>query len=102
MGIKGRGLNLGLLLRRAFSGRLHERIRGGERHMVQVVMDTTTGMTRREFDQSGITMIPLYVRDGDKVYREQVDIFPDEFYRRERAGFVYETCLLYTSPSPRD
>ena len=48
--------------------------------MIQVVMDTTTGMTRQEFDQSGIAMVPLYVRDGDKLYREQVDIFPDEFY----------------------
>ena len=60
--------------------------------MVQVVMDTTTGMTRQEFDQSGITMVPLYVRDGDNAYREQVDIFPDEFYRRERAGLIYETA----------
>jgi len=58
----------GWLLRTAFSGKLHKRIRGGERRMVQVVMDTTTGMTRQEFDQSGITMISLYVRDGDKLY----------------------------------
>ncbi len=59
--------------------------------MIQVAMDTTTGMTRQEFDQSGIAMIPLYVRDGEKLYREQVDIFPDEFYQRERAGVIYET-----------
>ena len=55
-------------------------------------MDTTTGMTREEFDQAGITMVPLYVRDGEKLYREQVDIFPDEFYRRERAGTIFETA----------
>ena len=60
--------------------------------MIQVVMDTTTGMTREEFDQAGITMVPLYVRDGEKLYREQVDIFPDEFYRRERAGTIFETA----------
>jgi DegV family protein with EDD domain len=59
--------------------------------MIQVVMDTTTGMTRQEFKDAGITMVPLYVRNGDKVYREQVDILPDEFYRRERQGVVYET-----------
>jgi DegV family protein with EDD domain len=60
--------------------------------MIQVVMDTTTGMTRQEFKDAGITMVPLYVRNGDKVYREQVDILPDEFYRRERQGVVYETA----------
>lgn len=60
--------------------------------MIQVVMDTTTGMTRAEFDQAGITMVPLYVRDGERLYREQVDIFPDEFYRRERAGTIFETA----------
>jgi len=60
--------------------------------MVQVVMDTTTGMTKAEFEQAGITMVPLYVRDGDKLYREQVDMFPEEFYRRERQGTVFETA----------
>lgn len=60
--------------------------------MIQVIMDTTTGMTSQEFRDAGITMVPLYVRNGDKVYREQVDILPDEFYRRERQGVVYETA----------
>ncbi|MCE5193328.1 MAG: DegV family protein [Candidatus Cryosericum sp.] len=60
--------------------------------MIQVVMDTTTGMTKAEFEQAGITMIPLYIRDGDKLYREQIDIFPEEFYRRERQGAIFETA----------
>jgi len=60
--------------------------------MIQVIMDTTTGMTSQEFNDAGITMVPLYVRNGDRVYREQVDILPDEFYRRERQGVVYETA----------
>lgn len=60
--------------------------------MIQVVMDTTTGLTRQEFDEAGITMVPLYVRNGDKVYREQIDILPDEFYGRERQGVFYETA----------
>ncbi|MGB9665921.1 MAG: DegV family protein [Candidatus Cryosericum sp.] len=60
--------------------------------MIRVVMDTTTGMTRAEFEQADITMVPLYVRDGEKLYREQVDIFPQEFYRREREGTLFETA----------
>jgi DegV family protein with EDD domain len=49
-------------------------------------------MTRQEFEDAGITMVPLYVRDGERVYREQVDILPEEFYRRERQGVIYETA----------
>jgi len=60
--------------------------------MIQVIMDTTTGMTRQEFKDTGITMVPLYVRNGDKLYREQVDILPEEFYRQERQGVLYETA----------
>ena len=60
--------------------------------MIQVIMDTTTGMTRQEFKDAGITMVPLYVRNGDKLYREQVDILPEEFYRQERQGVLYETA----------
>jgi len=60
--------------------------------MIQVIMDTTTGMTRQEFRDAGITMVPLYVRNGDKLYREQVDILPEEFYRQERQGVLYETA----------
>ncbi|MHB8070645.1 MAG: DegV family protein [Candidatus Cryosericum sp.] len=60
--------------------------------MVQVVMDTTTGMTSQEFKDAGIAMVPLYVRNGDKVYREQVDILPEQFYKQERQGVVYETA----------
>lgn len=60
--------------------------------MIQVVMDTTTGMTRKEFDAAGITMTPLYVRDDEKLYREQIDIDPEEFYRRERTGVIFETA----------
>jgi DegV family protein with EDD domain len=37
-------------------------------------------------------MVPLYVRNGDKLYREQVDILPEEFYRQERQGVLYETA----------
>ncbi len=60
--------------------------------MIQVVMDTTTGMTKKEFDEAGIVMMPLYVRDNEKIYREQIDIDPAEFYRREREGTIFETA----------
>ncbi len=60
--------------------------------MIRVVMDTTTGMTKGEFEAAGIIMVPLYIRDGEKLFREQVDIFPEDFYRREREGTLFETA----------
>ncbi len=60
--------------------------------MIHIVMDTTAGMTRQEFDEAGIHMVPLYVREGEKLYRELIDIGPAEFYRKERDGVVFETA----------
>ncbi len=60
--------------------------------MIRVVMDSTCGMAVEEFDKAGIIMIPLYVREGDRVYRDGIDIKPAEFYAKERAGVVFESA----------
>lgn len=62
--------------------------------MIQIVMDTTTGMTVQEFRDAGITMTSLYVREGEKTLREQIDVFPEDFYKRERKGTIFETAQV--------
>jgi len=44
--------------------------------MVKVVMDSTCGMTVEEFEQAGITMVPLYIREGEHLYRDGIEINP--------------------------
>jgi DegV family protein with EDD domain len=79
------------------AGRLQDKVRClrhplQEEHMVRIVMDSTSGLTREEFDKAGITMAPLYVREGEKLYRDGIDILPEEFYRREREGAIFESA----------
>src|SRR5450756_2128242 len=37
-------------------------------------------------------MVPLYIREGETLYRDGVDIKPAEFYRKEREGVIFESA----------
>ena len=47
---------------------------------VKVVTDSGSDIRQEEARQSGITVVPVYLRFGDKVYRDGVDMDVDEFY----------------------
>ncbi|MCE5193329.1 DegV family protein [bacterium] len=59
-------------------------------------MDSTCGMTTEDFEKADIIMAPLYIRQGDTLYRDGVDIKPAEFYRKEREGVIFES--VQTNP----
>ena len=108
--------------------------------IVKIVTDSTADLPPRLAGDLDVTVVPVYVRFGDQIYRDRVDISEDEFYQRllhdpihpsttqptpqdfadvyqklsqEAEGIIsihlssklsgtYNSCLLYTSPSPRD
>ena len=47
----------------------------------------------------GITVIPVYLRFGDEVYRDGVDINCDEFYHKLATSLVHPSTA---APSPGD
>jgi DegV family protein with EDD domain len=49
-------------------------------------------MTVEDFEKAGMVMAPLYVREGERVYRDGVDIKPAEFYKKEREGVIFESA----------
>lgn len=49
---------------------------------VKIVTDSSADLPTQLIQQLGITVVPLYVRFGEKVYRDRVDISEDEFYQR--------------------
>ena len=49
---------------------------------VKVVTDSTADLPPALAKELGITVVPLNVHFGTEVYRDGVEIFPDEFYRR--------------------
>ena len=40
--------------------------------MIKVVMDSTCGMTVEDFEKAGMVMVPLYIREGETLYRDGV------------------------------
>ncbi|MHB8105007.1 MAG: DegV family protein [Dehalococcoidales bacterium] len=66
---------------------------------VKIVTDTLCDITGDLATQLGITEVPLYVRFGEQVYRDRVDITSEDFYRR----LVNEPKLPSTTqPTPND
>ncbi len=66
---------------------------------VKIVTDTLSDITSDLAGELGITVVPLYVRFGDEIFKDRVDITSEEFYRR----LVYEDILPSTTqPTPHD
>ena len=66
---------------------------------VKVITDSGSDISQEEAQNLGIHVVPLYLRFGDEVYRDGVDINPGEFYRRLETSRVHPTT---SAPSPGD
>ena len=66
---------------------------------VKIITDSSSDIAPEVAQELGITVVPLYVCFGDKVYRDRVDIKEDEFYRRLVEGPFYPTT---SQPAPAD
>ena len=66
---------------------------------VKIVADTLSDISADVAEKLGITLVPLYVRFGEEMYRDRVDISSENFYRR----LVTEPTLPSTTqPTPAD
>jgi len=66
---------------------------------VKLVTDSLSDITSDMAGALGITVVPLYVRFGEEVYRDRVEMTTEEFYRR----LVSEDTLPSTTqPTPND
>ena len=66
---------------------------------IKVVTDTLSDITGDLAGELGIDVVPLYVRFGEDIYRDRVDITTEEFYHR----LVNEATLPSTTqPTPND
>ena len=66
---------------------------------IKVVTDSSADLPAQLVEELGITVVPLYVRFGDEVYRDRVDISEDEFYQRLLHDPVHPST---TQPTPQD
>ena len=66
---------------------------------VKIVTDTLSDITGELIDELGITVVPLYVRFGEEVFRDRVEISSEEFYHRLLTENVLPST---TQPTPND
>ncbi len=66
---------------------------------VKIVTDTLSDIDGDLITQLGIDVVPLYVRFGEQMYKDRVEITSEDFYRR----LVNEAVLPSTTqPTPED
>jgi DegV family protein with EDD domain len=66
---------------------------------VKIVTDSTADLPPWLASELGITVVPAYVRFGEQVYRDRVDISEDEFYQRLVSDPIHPTT---EPPTPQD
>jgi len=66
---------------------------------VQIVTDSGADLPEPIVKELGITVVPIYVRFGEEVYRDRVTISEDEFYERLTHDPVHPST---TQPGPQD
>jgi DegV family protein with EDD domain len=66
---------------------------------IKIVTDSTADLPPVLAKELGITVVPLYVRFGDKTYRDGVDITGDEFYKRLLTDPIHPNT---SQPTPQD
>jgi len=66
---------------------------------VRIVTDSTADLPPQIAEELGITVVPVYLRFGDKVYRDRVDISEDEFYQKLVESPIHPTT---SQPTPAD
>jgi DegV family protein with EDD domain len=66
---------------------------------VKIVTDSTADIPPHIASELGIHVIPIYVRFGEKVYRDGIDINNKEFYQQLTTSAVHPTT---SQPTPED
>lgn len=66
---------------------------------IRIVTDSSADLPAAVVQELGISVVPLYVRFGDKIYQERVDISDEEFYHELLHGTVHPVTI---QPRPQD
>jgi len=66
---------------------------------IKIVTDSTCDLSPEVTQELGITVVPAYLRFGEKVYRDGVDIDHDEFYRKLVESPIHPAT---SQPAPAD
>lgn len=65
--------------------------------MVKIVTDSLSDISQAEAKDLGIAVVPLNIHFADTVYKDNIDLSPDQFYQKLTEGEVYPTT---SAPAP--
>ena len=66
---------------------------------VKIVTDSLSDITGELVDELGVSVVPVYVRFGEQVYRDRIEMTTEEFYHRLVHSDILPTT---TQPPPAD
>ena len=58
---------------------------------IAVVTDSTAYLTKEEYAEYGVYVLPMSVIFGQETYREEIDITAEEFYAKVKSSPVFPT-----------
>lgn len=67
--------------------------------MIKIIADSTCDLSQETIDQYNIGIVPLTITIDGKVYRDRLDISPDEFYRMQPHLAIPPTTAM---PNPAE
>ena len=66
---------------------------------IKIVTDSTADIPPQLAESLGITIVPLYVRFGEKALKDGVEITQDQFFEKLQTSTVHPNT---SQPSPQD
>jgi len=69
------------------------------RERIAVVTDSTCDLPQELVKKYNIFVVPLYVRFGEEIYKEGIDLTVDEFYIKLKSSNIHPST---SQPSPQD
>lgn len=66
---------------------------------IKIVTDSTSDISQELAQSLGIIVVPIYIRFGNKVYRDGVDLTDEEFYRMLKSSPLHPAT---SQPTPED
>ncbi len=75
----------------------HRKLTHPERRAIAVVCDSSADLADAVLDRHHIALVPLQIIFGDRVFRDRLELKPEEFYRRLRASKELPTT---SQPTP--
>jgi len=67
--------------------------------MIKIVTDSSSDLTKEQAAEYDITIVPLYSRFGEEVFRERIDITDDQFYEKMAKSSTLPSTI---QPGPKD